>query len=307
MTSIKEFNSLFELLEAFPTEESCIKYLEGLIWMDGVISPFDRKSKVYVFSNNRYICKNTGKIFNVKTGTIFENTKLSLKKWFVAIWLITTHKKGISSLQLSRDLKVTQKTAWYLLQRIRFCLECKNNGKLDIEVEADETFVGGKNKNRHPDKKVKNSQGRSFKDKTPVLGMVQRKGDIVARVMNSTSQSEITPLITEYVRRSAILYTDEWKGYNEVHKMYSHYSVDHSKGQYVDGDIYTNTIEGFWTLLKRGYIGIYHHMSTKHLQRYIDEFVFRYNTRKISDNDRFNFLLCRTCAYMMRYNELIAA
>lgn len=243
----------------------------------------------------------------MKIGTIFENTKLSLRKWFVAIWLITTHKKGISSLQLSRDLKVTQKTAWFLLQRIRFCLECKNGGKLDIEVEADETFVGGKNKNRHPDKKVKDSQGRSCKDKTPALGMVQRKGDIVARVMNNTSQSEITPIITEYVRRSAILYTDEWRGYNEVHKMYSHYSVDHGKGQYVDEDIYTNTIEGFWTLLKRGYIGIYHSMSTKHLQRYVDEFVFRYNTRKISDNDRFNFLLCRTCAYMMRYKDLIAA
>lgn len=179
MINVKEFNSLFELLEAFPTEESCIKYLESFIWKDGVVSPFDNSSKVYVFSNNRYICKNTGKIFNVKTGTIFENTKLSLRKWFVAIWLIITNRKGISSLQLSRDLKITQKTAWYLLQRIRFCLECKNNNTLDTEVEADETYMGGKNKNRHADKKVENSQGRSCKDKTPVLGMIQRKGDIV--------------------------------------------------------------------------------------------------------------------------------
>ena len=179
MIDIKSFNSLIELTDAFPTEEVCLKYLESLIWEDGVVSPFDPESKVYVCSNNRYICKNTGKSFNVKTGTIFENTKLPLRKWFMAIWLVLSHKKGISSLQLSRDIKVTQKTAWFMLQRIRECLMCKNEGRLENEVEADETFVGGKNKNRHKDKKVKKCQGRSFKDKTPVLGMVERKGEVV--------------------------------------------------------------------------------------------------------------------------------
>ena len=128
------------------------------------------------------MCKNTQKIFNVKVGTIFHSTKLPLRKWFMAIWLVLSHKKGISSLQLSRDLKITQKTAWYILQKIRTCLICKNKGKLDGEVECDETFVGGKNKNRHKNKKVKNSQGRSFKDKTPIFGMLQRKGDVIHRL-----------------------------------------------------------------------------------------------------------------------------
>ena len=122
MINVKSFNSLIELAEAFSTEEVCLKYLESLIWENGVVSPFDPESKVYVCSDNRYICKNTGKSFNVKTGTIFENTKLPLRKWFMAIWLVLSHKKGISSLQLSRDIKVTQKTAWFMLQRIRECL-----------------------------------------------------------------------------------------------------------------------------------------------------------------------------------------
>ena len=158
MINVRLFNSLFELLEAFPTEESCIKYLESLRWKEGIVSPFDPTSKVYI-CNKGYLCKNTGKRFNVLTGTIFENTKLSLRKWFMAIWLILSNKKGISSMQLSRDIKVTQKTAWFVLQRIRVCLICKNEGKLQNEVEADETFVGGKNKNRHWDKKVKACQG----------------------------------------------------------------------------------------------------------------------------------------------------
>lgn len=304
MINFEAFSSLFELLEAFPTEESCVRYLEDLIWKDGVVSPFDPESKVYTCAKG-YKCKNTGKIFNVRTGTIFENTKLSLRKWFMAVWLILSHKKGISSLQLSRDIRVTQKTAWFMLQRIRGCLICKNEGRLQNEVEADETFVGGKNKNRHRDKKVKRCQGRAFKDKTPVLGMLERKGNVIARVIKNTSQSELTPNILEFVDRNAVLYTDEWQGYNKIDKMYYHYSIDHGKGQYGIGRIHTNTIEGFWTLLKRGYMGIYHYMSPKHLQRYVNEFVFRYNTRKISEHNRFNLLLCNI-EYRITYNNLIA-
>lgn len=305
MIDVRLFNSLFELLEAFPTEEFCIKYLESLRWKNGIISPFDPSSKVYICKDGSYLCRNTGKRFNVKTGTIFENTKLSLRKWFTAIWLVLSNKKGISSLQLSRDIKVTQKTAWYVLHRIRICLICKNEGKLSNEVEADETFVGGKNKNRHWSKKVKKCQGRAFKDKTPVLGMVERKGNVIARVIKNTSQKEITPKIIEFVERNAILYTDEWHGYNTVDKMYFHFCVDHGRGQYGIGRVNTNTIEGFWTLLKRGYIGIYHYMSPKHLQRYVNEFVFRYNTRKISEFNRFNLLLCNI-EYQTTYNKLTA-
>lgn len=305
MIDVTKFNSLIELFEAFPDEKSCIVHLEQLFWPDEVISPFDKTSKIYHLGNHRYMCKNTQKLFNVKIGTIFEGTKLSLRKWFAAIWLIASHKKGISSIQLSRNIGVTQKTAWYILQKIRTGLIWKNDGQLDGEVECDETFIGGKNKNRHWDKKVKNSQGRSFKDKTPVLGMLQRKGDVIGRVVENTSKDQITPNILKFVKPTATLYTDEWQGYNEVAKMYSHYSVDHSKGQYVNGNAYTNTLEGFWAILKRGYVGTYHYMSRKHLQLYVNEFVFRYNTRKISESLRFNLLLCNI-NYRLTYQQIIA-
>lgn len=307
MIDVSKFNSLIELLETFPNEESCIIYLEKLRWKNGKIkSPFDEKSKVYNLGNHRYMCKNTQKIFNVKVGTIFHGTKLSLRKWFMAMWLVSSHKKGISSLQLSRDLKITQKTAWYILQKIRTCFICKNQGKLSGEVECDETFVGGKNKNRHSDKKVRNSQGRSFIDKTPVFGMLQRKGDVICRVVKNTSQKELTPKILEFVDRNyTVLYTDEWQGYNAIGKLFYHYTVDHGKRQYVDGRIYTNTLEGFWSIFKRGIIGIYHHLSRKYLQLYVNEFTFRYNTRKISEGSRFNLLLCNIDK-KLTYQKIIA-
>ena len=166
------FKSILDLVKSFPDEQTCINHLETLRWNGNVVSPFDESSKVYNCKGNKYRCKNTGKYFNVKTNTIFDNTKLGLQKWFLAIYIVTSHKKGISSLQLGRDLDITQKSAWFMLQRIRKCFGIENENELDNEVEADETYIGGKNKNRHSYKKVENSQGRSSKDKTPVVGMV---------------------------------------------------------------------------------------------------------------------------------------
>jgi transposase-like protein len=145
--------SILDLIKAFPTEQDCINHLEELRWNGNVVSPFDPTSKVYKCKNNRYRCKNTGKYFNVKTATLFDNTKVELQKWFFAIYL-TSHSKGISSMQLAKDLDVTQKTAWFMLQRIRNCFGITDNNQLDSEVEIDETYVGGKNKNRHKNKKV---------------------------------------------------------------------------------------------------------------------------------------------------------
>jgi len=287
----KDFNSILELIQAFPDEISCIKHLEKLRWNGNAVSPFDPTSKVYKCRGNRYRCKNTGKYFNVKTNTLFDNTKIGLQKWFLAIWLITSHKKGISSLQLSKDLKVTQKTAWFMLQRIRKCFGIENNNHLDNDVEIDETYVGGKNKNRHFAKKVKNAQGRGAKDKTPVVGMVERGGKLNASKVNDVQAETLTAEIIRNVKKTASLHTDEWTGYKDVSKIYDHSIVQHGRGQYVNGKAHTNTIEGFWSLLKRGIIGIYHFTSKKHLQNYVDEFVFRYNTRKQSESNRFNLLL----------------
>lgn len=300
----KDFNSILELLQAFPDEQSCISHLEELRWEGNAVSPFDSSSKVYKCKDNKYRCANTKKYFNVKTHTLFDNTKIPLRKWFVAIWLVTCHKKGVSSLQLARDIDVTQKTAWFMLHRIRKCFGIENNNDLDNDVEIDETYVGGKNKNRHKNKKVKQSQGRSSKDKTPVVGMVERHGKLNAYAVNNVQAPTLTREILKRIRRTAHLHTDEWQGYNIVSTIYSHSIVQHGIGQYVDGNSYTNTIEGFWGILKRGIIGIYHYISPKHLQKYVDEFVFRYNTKGYEEAERFNYLLSNA-EVRTTYKELV--
>jgi transposase-like protein len=285
------FSSLYDFQKVFSNEEACMQYLEGFKWENGVVSPFDATSKVYKLKRKHmYRCKNTGKNFNVKTGSIFHDTRIPLQKWFMAIWLSANHKKGISSCQLARDMGVTQKTAWRMLYKIRTLYQFENQHILDGEVELDETFIGGKNKNRHYGKKVKNSQGRSFKDKTPVLGMLQRGGKLVCRVVKNTSQECLTPLIRETVNPTAQLYTDEWIGYDAISGFYTRRIVDHSRKQYVNGEAHTNTIEGSWSHFKRSIIGIYHYVSRKYLQEYVYEFVFHYNTSKLLDRERFDLV-----------------
>ena len=297
----QDFNSILDLIKAFPDQQSCIDHLEQLRWNGNVVSPFDSESKVYNCKGNKYKCKNTGKYFNVKTNTIFDNTKIELQKWFLGIWLVTSHKKGISSLQLGRDLNITQKSAWFMLSRIRQCFGLDDNEQLDNEVEADETFVGGKNKNRHADKKFKGTS----EDKTPVLGMVERSGKLKAVKVENTTNETLSREIIKNVKETSTLYTDEYASYTRLKRIYDHSVVKHSQHQYVNGRVHTNTIESFWALLKRGIFGIYHFTSKKHLQLYVDEFVFRYNSRTSSEAMRFNLLLQNT-ENRITYKNLIS-
>ena len=310
----EDFNSIFDLFEAFPTEQSCIDHLEMLRWNGDVVSPFDPTSIVYKCKDNKYRCKNTGKYFNVKTNTLFDNTKISLRKWFAAIWLVTCHKRGVSSIQLSKDIGATQKTAWFMLHRIRKAFGISNDKNKEIggDVEIDETFVGGKNKNRHKDKKVEHCQGRSFKDKVPVFGMIQRGGILIAKAVEDTKASTLIEIIHKFVCKESVIYTDGW-GYGDIQKDYTQRSVDHGKGFYgttvitEDGElisINTNSIENAWTHLKRTIVGTYYKMSKRHLQQYVDEFVFRFNTRKHTITQRFNLLL-RNMECRLTYKELI--
>ncbi|WP_116108828.1 IS1595 family transposase [Lewinella sp. IMCC34191] len=294
-----DFDSLLSLINTFSEEQTCIDHLEGLRWNGTVVSPFDEASKVYNCKGNRYKCKNTGKYFNVKTGTMFDNTKIKLQKWFMAIWLITSHKKGVSSVQLAKDIKVTQKTAWFMLQRIRACFGIDDSDLLDGEVEVDETYVGGKNKN----KQTKGSQGRSTKDKTPVVGMVQRGGKVVAKVTEGVAGKDIKPLIEQHVDTSAQVYSDEWGAYNAIRGAYKLQVVKHGEKEYVVGSAHTNTIECFWSGLKRSIIGVYHHVSKKHLQKYVDASSFRFNTRDLEESARINQLLAN-CAVRTKYHVL---
>ncbi|RDI13217.1 IS1595 family transposase [Flavobacterium sp. AG291] len=288
--------SVIQLIQAFPTEQSCIEHLEAIRWNGNVVSPFDKTSKIYKCKNNRYHCKSTGKYFNVKTNTIFDNTKIELQKWFLAIWIATSHKKGISSLQLSRDLNITQKSAWFMLQRIRNCFDINGDDMADNLVEVDETYVGGENKNKSLSKRKelhKNGMQTGGNHKQPVLGILERGGSVKGFVIDKAVGNIIKPIMYNNIKESAYIVTDGFGAYKDIHKhFHGHMKVMHDKKEYVRYEhFHTNTIEGFWSLLKRGIIGIYHFVSRKHLQKYVNEFSFRYNTRKQTDCLRFNLLL----------------
>lgn len=290
----KEFSSILGLFEVFPDEQSCIDFYEKIRWGGNVVSPFDPTSKVYKCKNNRYKCKNTGKVFNVRTGTLFDNTKVPLRKWFIAMYMEANHKRGISSCQLARDIGVCQKTAWHMLRRIRECFKEDENFMLSNEVEIDETFVGGKNKNRHRDKKVEKSTGRCHKDKTPVFGMLQRDGKVIAKVVSDTKAKTLLPIIYKHIEKGSTIYSDEWMAYAKLYLNYHHEIVDHGHGIYAVGNNTTNRMEGMWSHLKRAIIGTHYHVSRKYLQLYVDAECFRYNERNISQFSRFNLLLSKS-------------
>lgn len=285
-----EFKNLVQLTEYFSDKDRCIEYLTALRWEGNVTCTFCQHDKVYELKgkNKRYKCAKCRKQFSAIKGTIFENSPIPLQKWFAAVYLITAHKKGISSVQLGVDLGVTQKTAWFMAHRIRFALQVKSFvAPMEGPVQVDETFVGGKNKNRHASKKVKESQGRSLKDKTPVLGLTDGKGQVYTQVIPNTQAKTIKPIIEQMVKKGEIVVTDEWKAYKDLRREYRHMVVKHNEGKYVVEDLSTNRIEGYWSILKRGIYGIYHQVSAKHLHRYCDEFSFRYNSREVKAMERF--------------------
>lgn len=301
--------SIIKLVDKFPSEESCREKLAQLRWNGEPFCPHCGQKNPYRFIDGKsYKCSNKEchKKFNVKTKTIFENSKLPLRTWFLAMYLFSAHKKGISSVQLSKYLEVTQKTAWFMMHRIRLIMNNMNPSFFTAgTIEIDETFVGGKNKNRHWDKKVKNSQGRSFKDKTPVIGLLHRETkQVMAFKIKDTSAKQIQPIIHKYIGEGCCVMTDEWHAYRGIELKYNHHYIDHGKGEYAKGNVTTNSIEGFWSHFKRGIIGVYHWISKKHLQRYCTEYSFRYNTKLMSEYDRMIELLS-VCTDRLKYNSLI--
>lgn len=265
MIQLQKFTNLMSLLSYFKDEQVCRDYLEKMRWQQDIVCPYKEcgNTKCFKYTNGKvYKCSGCKRQFSVRVGTIFEDSKIPLQKWFAAIYLITSHKKGISSLQLHRDLGITQKTAWFLLHRVRTTLGLNIGAeKFTKTCEADETFIGGKNKNRHAQKKVENSHGRSFKDKTPVIGIIERGGELRAKQIPDTKGFNLKSFICKNVVFGSEINTDEWWGYNGLESAFKHNVVKHNEGQYVNGNTHTNTLEGFWSLLKRGVIGIYHSMS----------------------------------------------
>jgi transposase-like protein len=302
-----EFNSLLALTQAIPDEQAAIDHFTAIRWRNGAFCPHCGSTKVYNFSDKRtHKCGDCRKRFSIKVGTIFEDTKIPLRKWFMAIWFLTSHKKGIASTQLAKDIDVTQKTAWFMMHRLRAAATTKSfNSPLKGTVEVDETFVGGKARNRHVDKRGK-SGVTGGTGKAIVAGAIERKGDVVARVVEDVKAVTLTGFIRQAVSRDVdLLVTDQWVGYKHVGREYPHAIVNHSQGVYVDGEAHTNSIESVWALFKRQIYGIHHVVSPKHLHRYLAEMTWRYNRREIGEGSRLNALI--ECADgRLTYKGLIA-
>ena len=303
---IVHIESLFDLFATFPDEQACVEQLKAIRWADGEFCPHCGAGRIYHFSDRKtFKCGDCRKRFSIKVGTIFEDTKLPLRKWFMAIWLITNHPKGVASTTLAKDLKITQKSAWFVLHRLRHAARTNSfNAPLDGVVEADTTFVGGKEKNKHAHKKTPGSQGGA--NKAVVLGIVQRDGDLRAGHVSDGKAKTLQPIIKANVAKGANIKTDEDRAFQGLGNDYHHQTVNHSAGEYVRHYIHhTNTIESVWALLKRQIVGIHHWVSPKHLNKYVDEMTWRFNRRDMPVGPRMNDLF--TCVEgRLRYKELIA-
>lgn len=282
------FKSIIEFTQHFHSDEICRKYLEEQRWGDTPACPHCGSTSVVKFKTDdkTYKCreKECRKKFTVTVGTIYENTKIPLTKWFLATYILSVHSKGISSLQLATWLNVTQKTAWFLNHRIREMLSDKAPELLNEVVEVDETYVGGKISNKHTSKR------KAFKrndNKTMVVGAVQREGKVKTRVVPQANIENVQRVINELVEPNSTMVTDESHAYKRVGESYKHETINHRNKEYVRGDVHTNTIEGYWSILKRQIVGIHHFVSPKHLQRYCDESSYRYNTRSLGQGERF--------------------
>lgn len=286
------FKNLIEVTEYFSDTQKCIEYLTQIRWKGNVTCPHCKHDKVYELKGKTkaYKCASCRKLFSVTKGTIFENSPITLQKWFVAMYLLLSHKKGISSCQLAKDISITQKSAWFLLHRIRFAVQTQSfEMPTTAVVECDESYFGGKEKNKHKSKRIKDgsANGRSTKSKTPVFGLVERNGRVVAMKVPDTQKHTIHPIIEKHVNEGAKIMTDEYQVYKTLKNRFQHNVIQHRLGIYVLGETHTNTIEGFWSQLKRSIYGCYHSVSSKHLDAYIDESEQRYNTKDLLDYERF--------------------
>ena len=295
-----QFNSLIALVDYFNTEDKCKAAIAQQRWGDGeAVCPYCGCTHTYTCTDGRYSCPNCKRKFNVTVGTIFENTKLSLRKWFMAMYLVSSTKKGVSSHQLARDLAVTQKTAWFILHKVRGLYGITDEIELDGEVEMDEMYLGGRETNKHNDKRTEGTQGRSTKTKTPIFGMLQRDGKVVAMKVEDTKGATLMPIVEQFVKEGTVTYTDEASIYNNLSKKgYDHLFVNHGKREFVrSSDIHTNGIEGFWAHLKRVVFSTYHMVSKDYLSRYIDEQMYRWNTREEKSSYRFHDMFKKACKH----------
>jgi len=301
--------STYELFRRIPDKEAARVYLESRLWPNGPVCPICKSGErvVKIKLVGFYRCHACREVFSVRTGTVMERSHIPLNKWVYAMYLLVTARKGISSLQLAKEIGVTQKTAWFLLHRLREACGGRNLRKLKGIVEIDECFVGGLEGNKHEHKKL--HAGRGPVGKTAVLGMKERGGRIQARLSGQMTFDEIHGSIHESIEPGTQLYTDDSAIFDGLDGLFfRHDSINHSIGEYVRGAAHTNSIESVWAVLKRGIMGVYHSTSAKHLPRYVDEFTFRLNEGnvKVHTLDRLDSFVDGTADKRLTYKRLIA-
>ena len=321
MINFKKFNSVISLTSYFTSDEKCKQAIIESRWGVGkeqdVVCPYCGKHHCKMSKNGRFHCTECNKNFSCLVGTIFENTKLPLIKWFLAMYFISSHKKGISSYQLARNIEVTQTTAWYMLQKVRLLYPQSDAEAFDGTVECDEVYIGGKEKWKHKSMRTPKTQGRSTKTKTPVFGMMERstfeneKGEIEnityvhAFVVENTNRATLQPIIQQFIAEGSRVITDELQAYNGLATLgYTHAVVAHGAEEYANGDVFTNSIEGFWSHFRRMIVGCYHDVSDEHLQQYIDEAVYRWNTRKMGESERFAHMFDKSIGLVRKWSEI---
>lgn len=303
---LKQFGSLYDLFEAFPDEQSAIDHLRAIRWKNGAYCPYCKSSRVMHFSDKKtHKCSDCRQRFSIKVGTIFEDTKLPLRKWFAAIWLVTSHKKGIASTQLAKDLKITQKSAWFVLHRLRYAARTRSFARpLAGNVQVDEAMFGGKEGNKPVYKR--NSKNVNGVGKTIVIGMVEEKGEVRAHVIPNQKGKTLKGEVIKHIAPGATVITDEHNSYNGLPRWYRHERVNHRSERYVSATgFHTNSVEGMWSLFKRQYHGTHHWISPKHLDAYLGEMCYRWNRRDMGEGERVNALL-RQVEGRLTYKALIA-
>jgi transposase-like protein len=298
--------TLQEAVLYFSNKETCTTFMAQLRWPDGVTCPNCKgKAVSYLSTRHMWKCKNKEctKQFSVKVGTIMEDSPIGLDKWLAAIWLIANAKNGISSYEIHRGIGITQKSAWFVLHRIRLAMQTGTFEKLSGQVEVDETYIGGLARNMHRADRGRKITGTGGSGKVAVMGLLERNGKVRAKVIANATQETLHGEVRQHVENGAELFTDGWKGYSGLHNDYVHQVIDHAE-KYVDGQIHTNGIENFWSLLKRTIKGTYVSVEPFHLFRYLDEQSFRFNERKNTDSQRFLAVISLIQGKRLAYKQL---
>lgn len=301
-----EPKTLQQAIVYFANPDNCLNYLIDRRWPEGVTCPRCGSDKVTFMASRRvWQCKarHPKSQFSVKVGTIFEDSPISLDKWLCAMWMLANCKNGVSSYELHRSIGITQKSAWFVLQRLRLALQGETGGKLSGNVEVDETFIGGKSRNMHRSVRGRRIHGTGGAGKVAVMGLLERHGQVRTMVVPNVRRKSLHGEVSKHVETGSNVYSDALRSYDRLADEYTHNVINHAE-RYVDGHIHTNGIENFWSLLKRGINGTYISVEPFHLFRYLDEQTFRFNNRKGSDALRFDLAVSQVVGKRLTYAEV---